>query len=266
MCMGFLTFISRFFGGIIFGLGITLFILVLVCTNLMTQVDNIDEIVSDSVDSFIVDNADVLVEEMLDAQGLDWEDLELACSMGQVEGDICANLTLYQENPSLLVGTEEMVAQSEGLTEQLGPMISELFAPVRMVDNNSFIFGMMIICCLVGGGFLVLFGVEWNIFKFFSKILFSVTWACLGWCLGLWFVAGMETGDLLSYLPINGMEGAMVEFSLQLILDIIQPALNPLVMPLLVIGLVALGLSVGMFVYGFVDKWKAKKKSSKKKE
>tara|TARA_Y100000310_G_C20640116_1_gene793429 strand:+ start:837 stop:1613 length:777 start_codon:yes stop_codon:yes gene_type:complete len=258
--MGVLTWLSRFFGGIIFGLGITVFVLVLVSSSLMTQLDNMENIVSDSVNDFIVNNADLLVEEMLDAQGLDWDDLEVACGSGEIEGDVCENLTLYQENPTLLLGTEEVAGQNEDLMNQLEPMVRELFAPVEMVDDNMFIFGIIMICCLCLGGLMIFFGVEKNMFKFFSKILFSITWACLGWALGLWFVAGMEASDFLGYLPVNGMSGAMIEFSLQLILDIVQPALDPLVMPLLVVGLVALGLSVGLLIYGWVKGRKAKKK------
>ncbi len=258
--MGMFAWLLRFFGSIIFGLGITLFILVLVCSSLISQLDNMDETFSDSIDNFVIENAGVLVEEMLDAQGLDWDSVEIACDAGEIEGDFCSNLTLYRENPAILLDTEIMGGQTESIINQIVPMIKELFTPAKMVVDNMGVFFIIITCCLFIGGLLVFLGVGRNLFKFFSRILFSITWGCLGWCLGLWLIVEMEASDFLNYLPLgHGFEGIMLEFSLQLILDVIKLGLDPLVMPLLFVGLFTLVLSVGLMIYAFIEKRKSKK-------
>tara|TARA_Y100000310_G_scaffold342172_1_gene444130 strand:+ start:1880 stop:2668 length:789 start_codon:yes stop_codon:yes gene_type:complete len=262
--MGVSGFISRICGSILMGIGLFLFVAMLLLVSFQAQVDDIDSLLDDTFTQFILEDEDAIWDTLRENPST--AEYVEQCDNGVFSGEDCV---LDLDNPLVLENLETYKEEFKTqLVEGLEP-VTKYVQYQKMANGVAFLLFVL-------GMLLVLLGVKFDWFKWAQKVSGKIGWYMLFAFLGVWYLLSLAREDYVNMISglVEGAPDVLLLFVASLIEGMVAGTVGPLYMIFLVISAVGLGLWVlflflrgarkGKKILSNRKEKKAKKKSKKK--
>ena len=131
--MGAISFFEKFLGGLFISLGIALLVITLLASGLNENLDNVDPILEEVVDDFMLINAEEMVEMTLEEElgDVDLDEMVQACDDGLIDGEDCEQVYALEEGNLTAFFGDELEEQSDLMVESMKEPVMDLFSPVQ---------------------------------------------------------------------------------------------------------------------------------------
>ncbi len=247
----------RFFGSALFGIGLLLFVFLLLAPGILTNFENSEIVINNAVDDYVSSNGDQLFQYLI---GDVYDELNITeyvgfCDLGLVKEQCEVVYALDSGNYSYFFQSELFQEQKVGIVNSISEQMDVIVRPVSAFYAQAFWLYLVMLCCLGLGGFLLYFGVKRDLILFFRKIFMRIGIVFLLSGLVMRYLVFKGSQAILSFVSLDAPR-VILDFSLNIAFSFFENVFLYYWLPFMVVGLVSFALVFGMWSGMFVRWWK----------